>query len=52
MSKAGFVYLLANKHNGTLYTGVTSTLKHRVYLHKTGSFPGFTNRHQLKTLEK
>ena len=27
MSKAGFVYLLTDKGNGTLYTGVTSTLK-------------------------
>ena len=50
MPKAGFVYLLTNKRNGTLYTGITSTLKKRIYLHKTDKYPGFTNRHQIKIL--
>ncbi len=50
MPKAGFVYLVTNKRNGTLYTGVTSTLKQRIYLHKTDKYPGFTYRYQLEML--
>ena len=37
LSKGGFVYIIANKHNNVLYTGVTSNLKERVeqHIHKT-----------------
>ena len=35
MDKKGYIYILFNKRNGTLYTGVTSNLKQRVYEHKT-----------------
>lgn len=35
MEKKGYIYILFNKRNGTLYTGVTSNLKQRVYEHKT-----------------
>ena len=50
MPKPGFMYLVTNKRNGTLYTGVTSTLKKCIYLHKTDKYPGFTYRYQLKML--
>ena len=35
MSKPAFVYILASKKNGTLYTGVTSHLLKRMIEHKT-----------------
>ncbi|HCM83422.1 MAG TPA: GIY-YIG nuclease family protein [Alphaproteobacteria bacterium] len=44
------IYIMANKRNGTLYTGVTSNLIERVYSHKTGKFKGFTVRYECKQL--
>jgi predicted GIY-YIG superfamily endonuclease len=34
MAKQFYVYILASKPNGTLYTGVTSNLIQRVWQHK------------------
>ena len=34
MNKSGYVYILFNKPNGTLYVGVTSNLIKRVFEHK------------------
>ena len=36
MSRRGYVYILASKKNGTLYTGVTSDLAGRLEQHETG----------------
>ncbi|MBB4642025.1 hypothetical protein HNQ99_002343 [Rhizorhapis suberifaciens] len=33
-TKAGFVYLMANRRNGTLYLGVTNHLVARAYQHR------------------
>jgi putative endonuclease len=44
------VYIMANKRNGTLYTGVTSNLVQRVYWHRNGSIRGFTSRYGCKML--
>ena len=44
------VYIITNKRNGTLYTGVTSNLTQRVYQHKQGLFEGFTKKYNCKLL--
>ena len=41
---------MANKRNGTLYTGVTSNIVQRVYQHKQATIPGFTDRYGCKLL--
>ena len=46
----GFVYIMANKPYGTLYTGVTSDLIKRISEHREGLIPGFTTRYGVKTL--
>lgn len=45
-----FVYILASKRNGTLYIGVTSNLKLRVWQHKSKLIPGFTERYSVDKL--
>jgi len=44
------IYILASKRNGTLYTGVTTELKNRVWQHKTDVADGFTKRYGVHTL--
>jgi putative endonuclease len=44
----GIVYLMTNKNNTVIYTGVTSDLKDRVNKHKNKKYPGsFTTRYNL-----
>ena len=44
------VYIMTNKRNGTLYTGVTSDLPPRVQLHREGQVPGFTQKYDCNLL--
>ena len=44
------VYIMTNKKNGTLYTGVTSNLIQRISQHRNGQFGGFTAQYGLKCL--
>ncbi|HLI10645.1 MAG TPA: GIY-YIG nuclease family protein [Alphaproteobacteria bacterium] len=44
-TKQPAVYIMANRRNGTLYTGVTSNLVQRVYQHREALLPGFTARY-------
>jgi len=48
--KEGWLYLLASKRNGTLYSGVTSDLAQRIWQHRAGLIPGFSKRCGCKTL--
>ena len=50
MEKGGFVYILASRRNGTLYVGVTSDLARRVFEHREGLIPGFTQTYGMKIL--
>ena len=50
LSKEYFVYLVTNKKQGTLYTGVTNNLIKRIYEHKNGVVNGFTKKYQLHQL--
>ena len=45
-----YVYILASKRNGTLYIGVTSDLKKRVYQHKNNLIDGFTKKYKVHHL--
>jgi putative endonuclease len=50
MNDRFFVYILASRYRGTLYTGVTSDLSARVGQHKSGAVPGFTKRYKVHQL--
>ncbi len=45
-----YVYILASKENGTLYTGITSDLVKRVWEHKQKLTEGFTSRYGVSKL--
>ncbi|HEY1930486.1 MAG TPA: GIY-YIG nuclease family protein, partial [Acetobacteraceae bacterium] len=46
----GWVYILTNRPNGTLYVGVTNDLARRVYEHRSGTGSVFTRRYGLHRL--
>jgi putative endonuclease len=48
--KAGYVYIMASRRNGTLYIGVTSDLVKRAWEHRNGVVAGFTRKHGCKRL--
>ena len=50
MSKNYFVYILTNKYNKVLYTGVTNNLTKRVYEHKQKLVDGFTKKYNVNKL--
>jgi putative endonuclease len=43
--RGGWVYLLASRYRGTIYTGVTSNLGARAYQHKSGMGSGFVRKY-------
>ncbi len=44
------VYIMTNKHNTVLYTGVTGDLRKRVYEHREKLLDGFTKKYNLTKL--
>ena len=48
--RGGWVYLMTNRPNGTLYLGVTGDLPRRAWQHRTGAVEGFTRRYGLGRL--
>ena len=48
--KQGYVYIITNKRNGTLYIGVTSDLIKRAYEHKNHILDGFSKKYNLDKL--
>ena len=47
MERKGYVYLMTNKSNAVLYTGVTSDLVKRIYEHKQKLVEGFTKKYNV-----
>ncbi|MEZ0242072.1 MAG: GIY-YIG nuclease family protein [Sphingomonas sp.] len=45
MEKPGYVYIMANRRNGTVYIGSTSDLPARAHQHRNGLIEGFTKEH-------
>lgn len=50
MRKIFCVYMMTNKNNTVLYTGVSSNLPNRVRQHKEKALPGFTKRYNVDKL--
>ena len=50
MTKHYYVYLMTNKNNTVLYTGVTNNIKRRVFQHKEKQIEGFTKKYNIVKL--
>ena len=49
-ARGGWVYIMTNRPNGTLYLGVTSDIARRAWEHREGLVEGFTKRYDLTRL--
>ena len=50
MSEQSFIYILSNRANTVLYTGVTNDLKRRIYEHKEKIIKDFTSKYNVTKL--
>ena len=48
--KGGWIYIMTNRPNGTLYIGVTNNIARRAFEHRTGIGGQFTKRYGLRKL--
>jgi putative endonuclease len=48
--RGGWVYIMTNRPNGVLYTGVTADIAARATQHRTGQGSGFCRRYGLTRL--
>ena len=48
--RALYIYILTNKYNTTLYTGVTNNLNRRLQEHKSGAGSKFAKKYNLSKL--
>ncbi len=44
------VYIMSNRRNGVLYTGMTDDLAKRAYEHRNHVIPGFTSKYNCEKL--
>ena len=45
-----YIYLLSNKNNTVIYTGITSDLIKRIYQHKNKIYKGFSSKYSCNKL--
>ena len=50
MEKQYYVYIMTNKNNSVLYTGITNDLMRRVYEHREKLVEGFTKKYNVGKL--
>ncbi len=50
MDRHYYIYIMTNKKNTVLYTGVTNNLRRRVYEHKEKLIKGFTKKYNITKL--
>ena len=50
MNKQYYIYILTNKRNNVLYTGVTNDLQRRMYEHREKLVGGFTKKYNVYKL--
>jgi putative endonuclease len=50
MDRLYYVYIMTNKWNTVIYTGVTNDLKRRVFEHKEKLAEGFTKKYSITKL--
>jgi putative endonuclease len=48
--KRGYVYIMTNRPDGTLYIGLTDDIKRRTLEHKQFAYDGFTRKYCLNKL--
>ncbi len=46
----GWIYIITNKRNGTLYVGVTADIRRRAWEHREAQIDGFSKRYKLTRL--